>query len=383
MHELWEGKGVNSVYPYAVADLLRYGRKVPINRPDAVDNFTVEINPGMFILSEPRKRLVTSYGRPVNIAFALAEVLHILAGRRDVEMLEFYNSTIGQFSDDGELFNAAYGHRMRSSFGHDQIEDCVMSLMDDHTSRQATIVISNPVDDKGWNRYLAGDEDDPTKMKYTKKQTKDRACNLVSHMLIRDGKLDWMQVMRSNDAIWGTPYNFMQFTHLQEYIAARCGVEVGSYTYIADSLHIYSHHFEQAAGISHFDLYEKFAWNHAMLRPEDNVLNMLLREELAIRQGKQHMECMEEAIGEYWTAVLMILDSWRLYKEGRDYEAYECLVDNADPVYAAAQMRFYYQNRWWKTGDSYRHIRGSIESRFSADVVAWIFSRVDDNPPVH
>src|SRR5574340_190250 len=62
---------------------------------------------------------------------------------------------------------------------------------------------------------------------------------------IRDGKLEWLQVMRSNDLFLGTPHNFVQFTSLQEIMAGWLGVEIGSFVLISDSLHIYEHDIEK------------------------------------------------------------------------------------------------------------------------------------------
>jgi thymidylate synthase len=56
---------------------------------------------------------------------------------------------------------------------------------------------------------------------------------------IRDGKLEWSQIMRSNDLFRGLPYNFVQFMSLQEVVAGWVGVEPGTYTHFSDSLHVY------------------------------------------------------------------------------------------------------------------------------------------------
>ena len=56
---------------------------------------------------------------------------------------------------------------------------------------------------------------------------------------IRDGTLEWLQVIRSNDMVLGVPHNFVQFTSMQEILAGWLGVECGSYTQISDSLHVY------------------------------------------------------------------------------------------------------------------------------------------------
>ena len=57
---------------------------------------------------------------------------------------------------------------------------------------------------------------------------------------IRQGKLEWSQIMRSNDVLLGMPYNFVQFTGLQEILAGWLGVTVGSYNHYSDSLHLYN-----------------------------------------------------------------------------------------------------------------------------------------------
>src|ERR1035437_3254192 len=64
---------------------------------------------------------------------------------------------------------------------------------------------------------------------------------------LRNGKLYWTQIMRSNDLFRGTPYNFVQFTMLQELLAGWLGVTMGSYTQLSDSLHVYESDLENVA----------------------------------------------------------------------------------------------------------------------------------------
>jgi len=81
-------------------------------------------------------------------------------------------------------------------------------------------------------------------------RSKDIPCNLVSHLMIRDGKLEWLQVMRSNDLFWGLPYNFIQFTTIQEIMAGWLGIQPGSYVHLSDSLHVYRRHWKDLDSIS-------------------------------------------------------------------------------------------------------------------------------------
>ena len=67
-------------------------------------------------------------------------------------------------------------------------------------------------------------------------------------MKVRDGKLEWLQVIRSNDLFLGVPHNFVQFMCLQEVMAGWLGVDCGAYHQVSDSLHLYDHDEENVLG---------------------------------------------------------------------------------------------------------------------------------------
>lgn len=344
----------NDLYPELIDCTLWEGADVP-SRLDA----TKEIRGMVAEITDPRNRLVTSYSRPVNVAFALAEVLWILAGRQDVEMLEFYNSQIKQYSDDGLRFNAPYGARLRHVYGHDQIEDVIRSLRENPESRQGTLVITCPAFDRN---YEPNGE---------KRETKDRACNLLSHLLVRDGALHWLQIIRSNDALWGTPYNWMQFMHLQEYCAANIGVEIGSFTHVAHSFHIYGYHFDEARGIRKFDLYKELDHQHEPMGPTSlQDIKLLTDMEESLRAG--HNVPLHNLKG-YWHDVMWVLNAHREYRLNGDELAYACLM-KSDPVLAAAQIRFYHSKRWHKEADSWLP---RLEADWPPSVVQWICGSTD------
>lgn len=343
----------NDAYPAMIQGVLQNGVLLPSRVAPAQ-----EVHPAAISIQRPLERLVTAFGRPVNVAFALAEVLWILQGRKDVAMLRHYNSRISDYSDDSLSFNAAYGARLRMEFGIDQLLQVERILQDDPESRQASLVMSHPVHDRGYNTS-----------RWSKHKTKDRACNVYSHLMIRDGALDWMQVLRSNDALWGTPYNWMQFTHLQEFIATRLGVPVGKYTHIVDSLHIYDHHLEEARHIERFDLYGALGLKHApMTDCSDSMMSRVYRAEEEARLGHQ-----ETVMGlpEYWHAVITLLHAHTAYRERRDHDALFIAL-NSDPVYATAQVRFWYHHRWHQ--DEYAAVMEEVRSAFVPDIFNWITS---------
>lgn len=346
---LFHGESFNDVYPELIHAIRVMGNEVPSRVA-----LTKELHPVWIEVSNPLRRLITSWGRPINVAFALAEVLWILTGSKEVERLSFYNSRIGEYSDNGISFNAAYGYRLRVAHGYDQINDVIRTLQEDPYSRQATLTLWHP-DDRGYDLGL-------------KRETKDRACNLLSRLLVRDGQLDWIQVQRSNDAIWGTPYNWMQFTHLQEWIAAQIGVAPGKFFHMVDSLHIYDYHFEDAAGIAHFDLYKELMQEHMAMK----IANIEVLTEVVMAEHHYRTSAGTGNIPNvtpYWNGVLGILKAHALFKAKDDTGALKVLLE-ADPIYGAAQARFYYASRWHKDKSMTALLR-KIDN-WPMPVVGWI-----------
>ena len=190
---------------------------------------TLEIPcPVATVYSKPWERVLISSVRDANPFFHLMEAMWILAGRYDVAFLAEFNKRMVDYSDDGTSFNAPYGYRMRASvsdqgsiFPSDQVAQVIQILKNDPGTRQAVLQI--------WN---AEDLD---------KSTKDKACNMSAVFRIRNGKLCLTVYNRSNDMIWGAyGANVVQFSILQEYVAAHLGLPLGEYTQITNSYHVYT-----------------------------------------------------------------------------------------------------------------------------------------------
>lgn len=177
------------------------------------------------VIGDPRQRWIVSR-RPVpNPAFGIAETIWILAGRNDSAFPNFWNPLLPRFSGRGPTYHGAYGHRLRHSFGLDQLERAYRVLSANPDSRQVVLGIYHPGLD------LPDEGGTPV--------SEDVPCNVCSLLKLRGGRLEWVQVMRSNDLIRGLPYNVVQFTMIQEIMAGWLGVQPGSYTHFSDSLHVY------------------------------------------------------------------------------------------------------------------------------------------------
>lgn len=182
-------------------------------------------------LRNPRQRWILSRQPSINPAFAIAEVVWILQGRNDSAFLNYWNPQLPKHSGRGETYYGAYGHRLRSNLGFDQIEGAYRTLAVDPGSRQVVLQL--------WD----GQKDMPNLD--GSPRDSDIPCNVVAMLKVRDGKLELLQIMRSNDIFRGTPHNIIQFTCLQEVMAGWLGLEVGSFVLVADSLHMYEHDSEE------------------------------------------------------------------------------------------------------------------------------------------
>jgi len=211
------GRNVNEVFPIGLMYLRGEGK----NR-ESRNGPTLELMEPVAVTYQcPEERVLFDVNRDANPFFHLFESLWMLAGRNDVEFLDEYNKGMAQYSDDGKGFNAAYGQRLRSGFGFDQLDEVIQLLRRNPDDRQSVLQIWDP-NDLG-------------------KDTKDKACNLVITPRVRNRRLDWTVFNRSNDYVFGMlGANAVHLSIIQEYVASMVGVEVGTYTQISNCCHVYT-----------------------------------------------------------------------------------------------------------------------------------------------
>lgn len=220
MH-LFKGSTADEAWAMAAAELLDTSRTTQSSRGGC----TIELLHTAIVISNPRERWVRSRRPPINPAFGIVEAIWILAGRSDSRLVNHWNPQLPKFSGIGQEYHGAYGRRLRSSFGLDQIQRAIDNFEHNPITRQVVLQI--------WSSEL----DAPHKSGLPRSD--DIPCNVSSLLKVRDNQLYWLQLLRSNDLLRGTPYNVIQFTVLQEFIAGCLGLDLGQYTQISDSLHIY------------------------------------------------------------------------------------------------------------------------------------------------
>lgn len=171
----------------------------------------------------------------------------MLSGSRDIEFPVYFNSTYGQFSDDGTTMWDAYGHRWREFFGWDQLEAIVEELRVNPASRRCVLAM--------WNAEVGDDTEFMFEARSGVRYHDDLGvacnggkavpCNTHAYFAIRAGKLNLTVMNRSNDTIWGAfGANAVHFTLLLEYMAMRIGVPMGSYYLFTNNLHVYTDKFD-------------------------------------------------------------------------------------------------------------------------------------------
>ena len=177
---------------------------------------TRELIPVCINIKRPWDAFADGIGRDrLSRAVAAAEALQLVAGVSRPQLLQRIAPAFSRYTNEDGDFDGAYGPRVG-----DAMPDVVRRLSKDADTRQAVIPIWQPQD-------------------VHRQESRDYPCTLTLHFLVRDGKLRLIVTMRSNDVWLGLPYDIFMFTQLQCTVARVIGVEVGLYSHVSHSLHMY------------------------------------------------------------------------------------------------------------------------------------------------
>lgn len=266
----FQGETADEVWRQAFNALTQPGYA---QRQSSRNGVTSELLHSSFSISNPRSRWVFSRIPAMNPAFAIAEFFWILAGSDDANFINRWFPNLSKFQGQGDTYYGAYGHRLRSSFGFDQLEQAYQALSENPDSRQVVLQIWKPELD------FTNNDGSP--------RSADIPCNICAMPKVRGERLEWLQVMRSNDLFRGMPYNIVQFTMLQETLAGWLGLEPGEYHQVSDSLHLYERDLVRCADDGEapeltFDIMSLSKAEHGRVLKETlKVLNILAGENLS------------------------------------------------------------------------------------------------------
>lgn len=205
---------------YHVSDLYGHATVSPrgmVCREDIGKVFSVDMN----------YPIVNVQGRKLNYTFMAAEAYWITSGSPLVAEIVPYCKHMKKYSDDGYIFNGAYGPMFLN-----QLEFVVNTLRNDNESRQAVMTI--------WSPNPAA--------------TKDHRCTIMLQWLIRNGKIETQVYMRSSDAWLGLPYDIFNFAMMTHKV--RCWLDLSQLEMGQMDIHMGSAH-----------LYEKDAMSFECLDP--------------------------------------------------------------------------------------------------------------------
>lgn len=178
-------------------------------------------------IEDPTRAFMQNQIRKMPARYAIGELLWYLSAKPELKPIQLYTSAWDRMSDDGEHVNSNYGYCIKSKYGFDQYNLVKQLLAEDPGTRQAVIHIKEARDLVNY-------------------PTKDVNCTIALQFFIREGKLYETAHMRSNDLWMGFPYDVFQFCALQVLLAMELGVELGTYTHLAGSLHLYERDYVKA-----------------------------------------------------------------------------------------------------------------------------------------
>jgi thymidylate synthase len=174
-----------------------------------------------FTIENPTNKVITNKERNWNEEYAAAEWSWYLSGDPRVTTLgELYGKIPAiwkNMADKNGEVNSNYGYQWRRN---DQLENVINILKHGYDTRQAAISI---YDGKEINKYEF-----------------DTPCTYAVQFTVVQSKLYMSVYMRSNDLWYGFCNDQYQFASLQEMVAERLNLPVGTYYHHAHNLHLYN-----------------------------------------------------------------------------------------------------------------------------------------------
>lgn len=171
----------------------------------------------------PMPAFIDLVDRKVNVNFMFAEAAWIISGSNRLEDIVPHMKGYAAFSDDGIFLRGAYGPKVVDQLGY--VVDAIEKDLD---TRQAVMNI--------WRERPGVSKDIP--------------CTTNMQFIVRDGQLNMITTMRSQDIVLGFTYDVFTFSMVAkavQLLLRERGVNVilGTLTVTAGSMHIYSTYYEK------------------------------------------------------------------------------------------------------------------------------------------
>jgi thymidylate synthase len=304
---------VDDLMRKAIRDVLRRGTEAEPTRGSIIELCGVGLE-----LTNPRARLSRSEGRG-RIFSCLGELCWYLSGSNELDPIAYYISAYEAEAENGKV-HGGYGPRLFGWDGASQIDNVIHLLREKPSSRRAVVQLFDHED------IYAPHKDVP--------------CTCTLQFMLRDGKLDLIVYMRSNDVYLGLPHDIFAFTMIQELVANSLGSSLGVYTHFVGSLHLYKSNEVQVRR------FLKEGWFSTKIHMPDmpagdqwDNVRALIAFEKTIRTGTQADE-RDLPKEPYWADIARLLQIHALSKEKNFPE-----VQRIKPMMSHPQYLMYIDSR--------------------------------------
>lgn len=221
---------ITPVFKQVIEDLLNNPEYVASPRGMEVR----EIRDCSMEITNPMKNLFTNKFRSSPTKYISAEILAYFSGTNRINFISKYASMWKNLvNPDGITVNSMYGNLLFKEVNNHKLTQyqwVIESLKRDKDSRQAFMHFNKP-----HHQFF---------------ENKDQVCTLQALFHIREDKLHMTLTMRSNDVILGfmTDWAFFSILHYHVFFNMRYyypNLELGSYTHISHSMHLYERDYEK------------------------------------------------------------------------------------------------------------------------------------------
>ena len=301
------GDTLDDVMRSAFKQLLSSGVEIcPTKGP------ATELSGVLLEIVNPRGRIsrTETRGKPFS---CLGELCWYLAKSDDSAFISYYLPAYKNIATGGKVFGA-YGPRLFNWKGINQFDNVSRILQRKNESRQAVIQIFDSGDIIG--------------------QQKEVPCTSTLQFMVRDGKLNMIANMRSNDIYLGLPHDVFCFTMLQELMARTLSMDIGTYKHLVGSLHLYKDK------IPYAEQFLEEGWQSTTdtmpPMPEgdpQSSTNALLDAEQSIRTGRGVRSDLLNGLSPYWADLVRLLEIYSLRKCGT--------IDRIDQIANAMSTNIY------------------------------------------
>lgn len=250
--KIYHEKYVYDAYANLLNDLMNDPEY--ITKPRGLE--VKEIKNAIIKVDEPMYNLYENSARSSPKKYCAAELLWYFSGTNDPTFIEKYASLWKKIKNEDGSVNSAYGNLIfweKNEHNITQYQWVIESLKKDKDSRQALMHFNKP------HHQFFGN--------------KDQVCTISALFHIRNNKLLMTLTMRSNDAIYGFMTDWVFFSILQYHVYLHLkkyypNLELGSYTHISHSMHLYKKHYDKV----HNMLNNEFNGSYIPL-PEEPIID--------------------------------------------------------------------------------------------------------------